>query len=149
MERWDEQERREREDARRQARDRAVLDFEKSMGLAGSSGRAPIAIRPTEAGKEARGSEVKNGDKESKFQFDGMGAVEKSAKDAEEKAMRRIEVEQLEARKTKLAAFWLPSLAPDNKLLPIGEVKLQTLCHMGDFPHPVSWVSTLRHWSNG
>jgi nitric oxide synthase-interacting protein len=54
--------------------------------------------------------------------------IESLASQAEEKAMRAIEAEQQEARKSKLAAFWLPSLAPEGRLTPIKDVKLETVC---------------------
>lgn len=126
MERWEANEAREREDARMAARQRVISDFEKNMGLGlgGSGGRAAV---------EARIS-AKEVDKE-KF---GRGTVERIALEAEEKALRTIELEQAESRKAKLAAFWLPSLAPEAKLPPLQEIKLQTLCQIGESPHEFS-----------
>ncbi|WWC62438.1 uncharacterized protein I303_105034 [Kwoniella dejecticola CBS 10117] len=128
MERWDEAERLEREEAKIRARERVISDFEKGMSLGGSSTARRIAI-----GEDKKGSS--NG--LSKFELDN-NAVEKVAKEAEEKALRLIELEQSESRKAKLAAFWLPSLTPEAKLGPLKDVKLQTLCHIGDSPHPIS-----------
>ncbi|WVF69337.1 hypothetical protein IAT40_004113 [Kwoniella sp. CBS 6097] len=132
MERWDENERLEREEAKIKARERVVTDFEKGMSLGGSGGVHPkrIAIGEDDKKKE-------NGIGGSRFQLDQSG-IEKVAQEAEEKAMRLIEAEQVESRKSKLAAFWLPSLTPEAKLGPLKDVKLQTLCHLGGQPHPIS-----------
>ncbi|KAK4684669.1 nitric oxide synthase-interacting protein, partial [Tremellales sp. Uapishka_1] len=121
MERWEANDRRERDDARSKARERVVKDFERGMGL----GERAKAV----------GAKGETGDKT----FDlSMGNVDAIAAEAEEKAMRTIEAEQVEARKAKLAAFWLPSLAPEAPLGPLKEVKLQTLCHVGGQGHPIA-----------
>ncbi|ORY31390.1 hypothetical protein BCR39DRAFT_526397 [Naematelia encephala] len=125
MERWEAREEQERFEAKQRARERVISDFEKGMGLGGAGGRKLFEDR---------------GDKDTVgrlFELNG-DVVEKVAKEAEEKALRTIEAEQAEGRKAKLAAFWLPSLAPEAKLGPLKDVKLQTLCHMGGHPHPVS-----------
>ncbi|WWC95980.1 hypothetical protein V866_002847 [Kwoniella sp. B9012] len=127
MERWEESERLEREEAKLKARERVVSDFEKGMSLGGSSTVKRIPI-----GEDKDKSTTK-----SKFELDN-NAVEKVAKEAEEKALRVMELEQSESRKAKLAAFWLPSLTPEAKLGPMKDVKLQTLCHVGGSPHPIS-----------
>ncbi|WWD04743.1 hypothetical protein V865_002814 [Kwoniella europaea PYCC6329] len=127
MERWEEAERLEREEAKLKARERVVSDFEKGMSLGGSSTVKRIPI-----GEDKDKSTTK-----SKFELDN-NAVEKVAKKAEEKALRVMELEQSESRKAKLAAFWLPSLTPEAKLGPLKDVKLQTLCHVGGLPHPIS-----------
>ncbi|WWC88758.1 uncharacterized protein L201_003671 [Kwoniella dendrophila CBS 6074] len=133
MERWDETERLEREQAILKARERVISDFNKNMGLSGSSSiNRRIQIGEKEAPKETSSS---NGI--SKFELNSNN-VEKFAKEAEEKALKLIESEQSESRKAKLAAFWLPSLTPDAKLGPLKDVKLQTLCHVGESPHPIS-----------
>ncbi|WVW84539.1 hypothetical protein I302_106573 [Kwoniella bestiolae CBS 10118] len=129
MERWEESERLEREEAKIKARERVVSDFEKGMSLGGSSSARRIPIG------EDKASSTKNGS--DKFELDN-NAVEKVAKEAEEKALRVMEQEQSESRKAKLAAFWLPSLTPDAKIGPLKDVKLQTLCHIGGSPHPIS-----------
>jgi nitric oxide synthase-interacting protein len=67
-----------------------------------------------------------------------MGRVEEITKRAEEQALLAIEQEQVEARKTKLAAFWLPSLAPEGRLTPIKDVKLETVCQAVKEHHPMS-----------
>jgi nitric oxide synthase-interacting protein len=123
MERWEENERAEREQVVRKARERVVSDFEKGMGMGlgvGGSGRRAV-LDDGIAG----------------VKFDG-DAVERISKEAEDKAIRIIEKEQNEARKSKLAAFWLPSLTPDAKVGPLKDVKLQTLCQVGGQPHPIS-----------
>ena len=125
LERWDEAERRERLDARRAARERVVRDFERGMALGGGGGR--------------RSAEERDGKGTGRFEFDGEG-VERVAREAEEKAARTIEAEQVEARKHKLAAFWLPSLTPEAKLGPLKDVKLQTMCHVGGAAHPIRRV---------
>jgi len=66
------------------------------------------------------------------------GRVQRLLEEAEDKALKVIEEEQLEARKSKLAAFWLPSLAPEAKLGPVKDMKLQTMCHVGGEQHPIS-----------
>lgn len=123
MERWEDTERREREEARAKARQRVVKDFEKGMGLGGVGGRAVMEDHTRKG--ESSG-------------LAGREQVEKVVREAEDKALRVIEGEQAEARKAKLAAFWLPSLTPEAKLGPLKEVKLQTLCHMGQGPHAIS-----------
>ena len=133
MERWEVNERREREDGKRAARERVVRDFERGMALGGRGGR--MRVDDQVGNGEGRGK----GDGVGRFEFDGE-TVEKVAREAEENAMRMIEVEQVEARKSKLAAFWLPSLTPEAKLGPLKDVKLHTMCHVGGTPHPISYV---------
>jgi nitric oxide synthase-interacting protein len=128
MERWEDNERREREDARRGARERVVSDFERGMALGGRGGRRRLDEKVD--GVESGGG----------FKFDGE-TVERVAKEAEEKALRSIEGEQVEARKSRLAAFWLPSLTPEAKLGPLKDVKLYTMCHVGGTAHPISYVA--------
>jgi len=135
---WEENERREREDAKRAARERVVKDFERGMALGGISGRK-VGV---DEGKSI-------GEKGGKFEFDGE-TVGRVAKEAEEKAGRMIESEQVEARRHKLAAFWLPSLTPEAKLGPLKDMKLETMCHVGGTGHPISYVPTYlcqRVWS--
>ncbi|WVR06248.1 hypothetical protein IAU60_003278 [Kwoniella sp. DSM 27419] len=126
MDRWEESERAEREDAKVKARERVVADFEKGMGLGGPTAKR-IAIGENKPERDAS----------AKFELDSS-VVDKVAAEAEEKAMKVIEAEQAESRKAKLAAFWLPSLTPEAKLGPLKDVKLQTLCHIGSSPHPIS-----------
>lgn len=131
MERWEERERMEREEAKAKARERVVQDFEKGMALGGTGGRG--IVRNEEAEKKGESGVG------SKFKLD-ESIVEKVAREAEEKAMKVLEEEQTEARKAKLAAFWLPSLTPEAKMGPMKDIKLQTLCHVGAQPHPISYV---------
>ena len=121
-------EEREKEDARTRARERVVSDFEKGMGL-GSSSKSIIG------GKMDENREAKPGER---FTFN-QSAMESATRDAEEKALARIEAEQAEARKAKLPAYWLPSLAPEAKPPALKDIKLQTVCQVGkDGAHPMS-----------
>jgi nitric oxide synthase-interacting protein len=124
MERWLAKEEGERAAARQAARERVVRDFEKGMGVGwvgagggGSAGKA-VAGAPAETGRKK--------------------GVEELMKEAEDRAMAKIEAEQVEQRKAKLPAFWLPSLAPEGRVGPIKDVKVQALCHFGGEPHPIS-----------
>ncbi|KGB74797.1 nitric oxide synthase-interacting protein [Cryptococcus deuterogattii 99/473] len=129
MERWEERERVEREETKAKARERVIQDFEKGMALGGTAGRGIMRNEEAEKkGENAVGS---------KFKLD-ESIVEKVTREAEEKAMKVLEEEQTEARKAKLAAFWLPSLTPEAKMGPMKDIKLQTLCHVGAQPHPIS-----------
>jgi nitric oxide synthase-interacting protein len=125
LERWAAKEEGERQDARRAARERVVKDFEKGMGVgwvgAGGGGASSKGL--------AGGGVGEGGSKKS---------VEELMKEAEDRAMVRIEAEQAESRKAKLPAFWLPSLAPEGRVGPIKDVKVQALCHFGGEPHPIS-----------
>ena len=128
MERWEVTELREREEARLKARERVVKDFERGMGLGGAGGKQTLL-------------EKGDGKAGERFKFD-QEAVERVALEAEQKAMKRIEAEQAEARKAKLPAYWLPSLTPETKLGPLKDIKLQTMCHLGEHPHPLSSVAS-------
>jgi nitric oxide synthase-interacting protein len=123
LERWEDNEARERYEAKQKARERVISNFEKGMGLGqGISGRKAIDVKELANG----------GGKEEE------GRVQRLLEEAENKALKVIEEEQLEARKSKLAAFWLPSLAPEAKLGPVKDMKLQTMCHVGGEQHPIS-----------
>lgn len=123
LERWEDNEARERYEAKQKARERVISNFEKGMGLGqGISGRKAIDVKELANG----------GGKEEE------GRVQRLLEEAEDKALKVIEEEQLEARKSKLAAFWLPSLAPEAKLGPVKDMKLQTMCHVGGEQHPIS-----------
>jgi nitric oxide synthase-interacting protein len=124
LERWEDNEARERNEAKQKARERVISNFEKGMGLGqGISGRKAIDVKSLASGFETK--------------EDG-GRVERLLEEAENKALKVIEEEQMEARKSKLAAFWLPSLAPEAKLGPVKDMKLQTMCHVGGEQHPIS-----------
>ena len=140
MERWEGSERREREEGKRAARERVVRDFERGMALGGKGGRLRVSEKVGEGGDG-------RGEGGGRFEFDGE-TVEKVAREAEEKAMRMIEVEQVEARKSKLAAFWLPSLTPEAKLGPLKDVKLHTMCNVGGTPHPISYDTSSTYRSD-
>jgi len=130
LERWEDNEARERFEARQKARERVISDFEKGMGLGqGISGRKAIDVKSLAAGE----SGVGGGE-------EGRRTVDKLLEEAEDRALKVIQDEQVEARKAKLAAFWLPSLTPEAKLGPVKDMKLQTMCHVGGEQHPISYV---------
>jgi nitric oxide synthase-interacting protein len=104
-----------------------VSDFEKGMGL-GAKAALDVKALAGSGGGSGVGAR-KEGDKK---RIEGLQA------EAEERALRKIEEEQIEARKAKLAAFWLPSLTPEAKLAPVKDMKLQTMCHVGGQQHPLS-----------
>ena len=131
LEAWGQREERERAEARQRARERVIRDFERGMGLSGGGTGIRIGEREISNGSGGSLGKVGEGEKET---------IESLASQAEEKAMRAIEAEQQEARKSKLAAFWLPSLAPEGRLTPIKDVKLETVCQAGTHPHPISCV---------
>ncbi|KAL1408316.1 hypothetical protein Q8F55_005122 [Vanrija albida] len=122
--RWEADDAARRADAREAARARVVSDFEKGLGL-GSVRRTTSSS----AGKEAAAPDLE-------------GEIERRQREAEAAAAATIEAEQAEQRKAKLAAFWLPSLAPEAPLGPLKAVKLQTLCHYGE-PHGFARKSLL------
>ena len=139
LEAWQAGEELEKEEARRKARERVVSDFERGLGL-GSSSSIPAAGGSSRPGLMSNGKlEEKVGAKAGeRFTFNAS-AMESAASQAEEQALRKIEMEQAEARKAKLPAYWLPSLAPEARALPLKDVKLQTTCQQGKSgPHPLS-----------
>lgn len=97
--------------------------------------------------------------KRQKFEFD-RDAAQRAAQEAEEAAIEQLEIEQVsnlgtrpyiclhvnpikqnEARKAKLPDFWLPSLTPDApNLIPLKDVKLQTMCRASDPAHTMLLV---------
>jgi len=130
---WKRESEEEKARARELARERVLLEFEKSqLGLAarpgdvGTKGRAPT--------QEGRGTKRK-------FEFDST-TVEKLQREAEESAMRKIEKEQAEALKSKLPDFWLPSLTPTytstGPPTSLEQLKIQTMCRGGNPAHPLS-----------
>ena len=129
LEAWGAREEREKQMARESARERVVKNFEKSMGLGVG---ASIRIGAPKDG------ERKAGDEDKPEGANGQSKVEELARRAEDEALRAIEAEQVEARKSKLAAFWLPSMAPEGRLTPIKDVKLETMCQAGKHAHPMS-----------
>ncbi|KAF9063710.1 hypothetical protein BDP27DRAFT_1231713 [Rhodocollybia butyracea] len=120
--------------ARQAARDRVLSEFEKGqLGLAAASNTT------TTSGSTSESSAVNP--LKRKFNFDAS-TVETLALEAEEAALRKIELEQIEGLKAKLPDFWLPSLTPtytssgDPKSLE--DVKLQTTCRGGNPAHPLA-----------
>lgn len=95
-----------------------------------------------------------------KFELD-ESAVEKVAREAEDAAMKAIEAEQVslktascvpetlihfhqaESRRAKLPSFWLPTLTPEATIGPLKDVKLQTMCNVGEHPHPLALKNLL------
>lgn len=131
LEAWGAREEREKQMARESARERVVKNFEKSMGLGMGAG---IRIGTPKDGTRGAGA----GADDKKEGANGLSKVEELARRAEDEALRAIEAEQVEARKSKLAAFWLPSMAPEGRLTPIKDVKLETMCQAGKEAHPMS-----------
>lgn len=132
LERYEDAEARDRYEARLKARERVISDFEKGMGLGqGISGRKAIDV-----------TSLANGGGKGDKGLDASREVERLQEEAEERALKKIEEEQIEGRKAKLAAFWLPSLTPEAKLGPVKEMKLQPMCHVGGQQHPLSYVSS-------
>lgn len=127
----------ERQVARAMARERVLQDFEKSQGIRASNvdrNTYQKAMDSIEATEETRG--VKR-----KFEMESS-EVERLMLDSEERALRQLEREQADNRKSKLPSFWLPSLTPDagpSKLMQ--EPKLSTLCKAADPPHPMTLKS--------
>ncbi|KAF9508154.1 hypothetical protein BS47DRAFT_1377781 [Hydnum rufescens UP504] len=123
--------------AREAARERVLADFEKEhLGLA--------AKKNSKTGEQEIGSAsgtstlgVKR-----KFAFD-QDTIDKLALEAEEAALKQIEVEQAEARRAKLPDFWLPSLTPVALPGPLKDIKLQCLCHQSQPSHPISLKSLI------
>jgi nitric oxide synthase-interacting protein len=126
---WEDDDARRRADARDAARARVVADFERGMGLAGGRGTVAVGAAAVVGGR---------------FRLD-EAAVEAAAREAEERAGAAIEAEAGEARRAKIAAFWLPANAPSAPLGPLKAVKLQTLCHVGGAgkAHPIALKALL------
>jgi nitric oxide synthase-interacting protein len=138
--RWEAEDARVKAEARERARERVVRDFERGMGLAAA--RKAAASRGASGTSGASGAStpaiLENGASPSSSKPDSSGGaiirdddVDRIARAAEDAAAAQIESEASEDRKAKLAAFWLPSLAPEAPLGPLKAVKLQTLCHIG------------------
>jgi nitric oxide synthase-interacting protein len=137
MEAWAADDVRRAAEARAKARERVVADFERGMGFAArktatTSTGARDSKRETTAGSASASASASASDSK----IIREDEIERIALQAEESALAAIEAEAGEARKAKLAAFWLPSLTPEAPLGPLAAVKLQTLCHVGGRPHP-------------
>lgn len=89
-----------------------------------------ISCRPAERGTKR------------KFELDAS-ELDRLAQAAEDAAMVKISSEQAEARKAKLPAFWLPSLAPVAGKEKVKVVKLETMCQASEHPHPLKCVPQL------
>ncbi|KAL7423210.1 hypothetical protein Q5752_002510 [Cryptotrichosporon argae] len=145
IERWAADDEARKRDAREQARRRVIGDFERGMGLGsariggggGGSGAAGPSAKSAAATSTAAGSTSAPAPAVAGKPV-LADEIERVAAEAEERAMRAIEAELAAGRKSKLAAFWLPSNAPEAPLGPVKDVKLQTLCHVGAHPHPLT-----------
>jgi nitric oxide synthase-interacting protein len=79
------------------------------------------------------------------FEFDHEHA-EELARRAEAAALKQLELEQKEARKSKLpSAYWLASETPtaeggDAALGKLKDMKVGTLCRASEFGHPLRYV---------
>ncbi|GJJ11977.1 hypothetical protein Clacol_006215 [Clathrus columnatus] len=129
----------EKQRAREAARQRILQEFER-----GQSGIGNPAVSSQEKKNKSAAEPTENPSQEDesrgtkrKFDFD-MDKVEVAAREAEEAAMRQIEKEQAEARKSKLPDFWLPSLTPTAAPGPLKDIKLTTMCRAAAPPHTLS-----------
>ncbi|KAJ3557645.1 hypothetical protein NP233_g11685 [Leucocoprinus birnbaumii] len=136
LETWKREHEEEKARAKEAARERVLLEFEKSqLGL---------AARPTEISTKSGVSSQEGRGTKRKFDFDAS-TVDRLQHQAEEAAMRKIEKEQAEALKSKLPDFWLPSLTPTytstGPPTSLGQVRIQTMCRGGSPAHSVSLKS--------
>ncbi|KAF8902559.1 hypothetical protein CPB84DRAFT_1707514 [Gymnopilus junonius] len=100
----------ERVRAREVARERVLLDFERGQLSLGP--KSPNQQEPNSSSDDAKtGSKRKNPSTPFAFSQDTVSTL---AEQAEEAALKKIEVEQAEALKSKLPDFWLPSLTPTH-----------------------------------
>ncbi|PPQ79073.1 hypothetical protein CVT25_002298 [Psilocybe cyanescens] len=137
----------ERARAREAARERVLLDFEKGqLGLGGLGTGSSKEVNETNEDDQKTGTKRKN--LSTPFSF-SQTTVSTLALQAEEAALKKIEVEQAEALKNKLPDFWLPSLTPTHTAGPppqtLEEVQAQmdtfkTVCRGGGQAdaHPLS-----------
>jgi nitric oxide synthase-interacting protein len=147
--------------AKAEARARVLRDFERGLTFNIGGDNRPASLGPNGSAKnETTGKDKESAERGTKRKFElDESAVERLALEAEEAAMKVIEAEQVcqasqlrdlqrsqlkqcvhqaEARRAKLPAFWLPTLAPEAQVGPLKDVKLQTLCQVGEHPHPTS-----------
>lgn len=79
------------------------------------------------------------------FEFD-LAHADELARRAEAAALKQLEIEQREARKSKLpSAYWLASETPtaeggEGALGKLKDVKVGTLCRASEFGHPLKYV---------
>lgn len=149
-----------------------LRDFERGLSLGGVKIAAkPKAIteKKVELGRDPTKNDVSikliegpTGDERGvkrKFEFD-ESAMERVAREAEDAALKAIEAEQVsvqiarrytlvdhfcqaESRRAKLPSFWLPTLTPEATIGPLKDVKLQTMCNVGEHPHPLALKNLL------
>jgi len=162
----------ERTRARQAARERVLRDFERGqLNLAGNSTESGSTtsnasnVEGCESGyfpsiivktfNPARGTKRKTppphddsslSPSSATFSFSAK-AVEEINQNAEEAAMKQIEIEQAAALKHKLPDFWLPSLTPTHSAsapqslaeIDVGVKKLQTVCRGSAEGHPITY----------
>ncbi|KAF8520976.1 hypothetical protein JB92DRAFT_2893089 [Gautieria morchelliformis] len=121
----------EKERVKEAARQRVLHDFER--GQLGLGIGHHLNKQAKDGGADANGP---RGTKR-KFDFD-LDKAEVMARQAEEDALRQIELEQAESRKSKLPDFWLPSLTPTAGAGPLKDLKLGTLCRAATPAHPLA-----------
>ncbi|CAE7056867.1 unnamed protein product [Rhizoctonia solani] len=127
------------------ARDRVLRDFEKNqLGLA--SRKESINDKEKGKDKETESGDAPRGTKRpasTAFEFD-MDHAEELARRAEAAALKQLELEQKEARKSKLpSAYWLASETPsaegnDVEKVKLKDMKVGTLCRASEFGHPLN-----------
>ncbi|KAJ4467215.1 hypothetical protein J3R30DRAFT_3309675 [Lentinula aciculospora] len=138
----------EREKAKTAARRRVLNEFEKGQLGLGTHKASIGSGAQTSSEKDADEANPSNSLKR-KFSF-SSSTVESLALEAEEAALRQIEVEQREALKAKLPDFWLPSLTPTytgkgdpESVKSLEDVKLHTTCRGGDPKHALTMKSLI------
>ncbi|KAJ3843626.1 hypothetical protein EV361DRAFT_979112 [Lentinula raphanica] len=137
----------ERERAKLAARERVLREFEKGqLGLGVNSKPSATGVGASTGEKDVGEANSSNSLKR-KFNF-SSSALESLTLEAEEAALRQIEVEQREALKAKLPDFWLPSLTPTytgkgdlDSVKSLEDVKLQTTCRGGNPKHVLTMKS--------
>ncbi|KAJ4477747.1 hypothetical protein C8J55DRAFT_536456 [Lentinula edodes] len=131
------------------ARERVLKEFEKGqLGLGSHNASAISSGTSIISDKDEDGANSSNPLKR-KFNF-SSSTVESLALEAEEAALRQIEVEQREALKAQLPDFWLPSLTPTytgkgdaESVKSLEDVKLQTTCRGGNPKHALTMKSLI------
>ncbi|KAG8694886.1 hypothetical protein FRC09_009529 [Ceratobasidium sp. 395] len=130
------------------ARDRVLKDFERGqlgLGLR-KEPQSTASGKEKEKEKDKANGEAPRGTKRpasEAFEFDHAHADE-LARRAEEAALKQLEIEQREARKSKLpSAYWLASETPtaeggDMSLGKLKDVKVGTLCRATEFGHSLN-----------
>lgn len=147
---------------RQQARERVLRDFEQTQsGLSAGSASNGSSSNGISAGAKRTGTEALGNDEQERAkkqrkldEESSTGAtpsstangsvaskMEQAARDSEQKALNDLALELAEARRAKLPNFWLPSLTPSATPTSIDEIKLQTICHGSQPPHPIRCVA--------